>query len=102
MIDDISCKDFYGYVGKTYHITTRNSSKCDLSKLLVTSSKNYSSVVVEDLISIQDDGTLKIVGVGKCEVWIRSATNERDDGVKLKIHSSIKNELTRNAVNDLA
>ena len=87
-----------GYVGKTYQLTTKNSSMCDFSQLLVTATTKYGTVMADDLIEIKSDGTLKVVGVGECEVWIRSATNTQDKGVRFEVVSSIEDEVLDGAI----
>ena len=97
-ISGMSIDVFYGNVGQTYQITTANSSSCDISELEISTYTNYTSVEAEDLISVNADGELRIVGIGNCDIWVHSATNAADKGVRFTITSSFAEEKLLSAV----
>ena len=99
-INNSTATNFMGYVGETYKITAANNVPYDISKYNITVTENYPTVNAEDLALVGSDGSLKLVGVGKCEVWIRSATDASDKGVKFQVTSSIRNKSLGTAINE--
>ena len=99
-INNTSSDTFVGYVGQRYRITVSNSANCDITDLKLTASTDYDEVEAEDLITLGEDGTLELVGVGECEIRIRSVTNMLDQGVKIKVSSTFEDRTLGNAVDN--
>ena len=89
---------FQGFLGKKYQIRTLNSSNCNISDLKITASTKYSEVGAEELVRLGKNGEIEIIGIGECEIWIRSATNMLDKGVKIKVSSSFEDQMLGEAV----
>ena len=86
-ISDSTSSAFNASVGQVYKIEATNSSNCPFSELRVDAYTDYSEVGADELVSISSNGELRAIGVGECEIWIHSATNANDKGVRIAISS---------------
>jgi hypothetical protein len=98
-IDQTFSGVFQGFLGEKYQIRTTNSSSCEISDLKISASTKYAEVDAEELIRLGKNGEIEIIGIGECEIWIRSATNMLDKGVRIKVSSSFKDQALGEAVN---
>lgn len=97
-ISGSSSNIFSAHVGQTYQISTANTSSCGVSELKIDTYTNYGSVEADELISVNSNGEIRVVGVGDCEIWVHSATNASDKGVRISISSSFAENILASAV----
>ena len=91
-ISGSSSNTFSAHIGKTYQISTANTSSCSVSELKIDTYTNYGSVEANELISVNSNGEIRVIGVGNCEIWVHSATNAADEGVRISLSSSFAEE----------
>lgn len=99
-IADSKSNQFRAHVGQTYRIATENSSSCAVSKLKIDAYTDYASVDADEIISVNKNGEIFVVGKGECEIWVHSATNVADKGVRISIFTAFENDHLSSAVNN--
>ena len=73
------------YVGKTYSLTTSNTSNCPVSELEIEVTTPYENVDSQSLVTLDESGNITIVGLGEFDVWVHSKTNAEDVGAKVSV-----------------
>ena len=97
-ISGSSSNAFSAHVGQTYQISTSNTSSCGISELKIDTYTNYGSVEADELISVNSNGEIRVIGIGNCEIWVHSATNASDKGVRISLSSSFAEKTLSSAV----
>ena len=89
---------FAAHIGATYQLNTTNSSSCPISELTVDIITGTPTVAADEILTVDENGEIRIVGIGSCEIHVHSATNPTDEGARLTVSSSFADEQLASAV----
>lgn len=78
------------YVGEEYSVLLNNDKEFSILDAKVILSSPYRDVPSDEFVRIDDEGKMRIVGVGKFYLTVKLPTNKEDSGIQILVYTTFE------------